>query len=398
MAACAVARGGTDGTIIFATNRLARLHRVSSDGGEIETLTEPDPAKGSRITFGRSCFQAGTPSCLPSPLRTGVWPPAPTRRSRVLDLRSPSRSHKVLIRGGSDVRDAPTGHLVYFADGSLRAVRFDLDRLEIIDSAIPSTRVAGDRGGQCRRLRCRAERDARLCAAGGRGLHGADHDVGRSSGQGRGRSRRATCLLVSTNLPRRHAGGARHSRRRQRHLGMGPTRRTFIRITRDPGLDRAPVWSADGQSIFYSGAADGVASVFRQRADGNGTPEQLTKPDAPQFPVSLSTQGTDLVLNQGTGGPNNHDLMTLALGAPAAGAASIRQAEYVVKTPVGEGNGSISPDGRWLAYQSNQSGDWEIYVQPFADRNGARSTVSTSGGTQPRWSPDGRELGRPVAA
>jgi serine/threonine-protein kinase len=98
------------------------------------------------------------------------------------------------------------------------------------------------------------------------------------------------------------------------------------------------------------------------------------------------------VLEQGTGGPTNHDLMMLALSASAAGTASIREAEDVVKTSAGEGNGSISPDGRWIAYQSNQSGDWEIYVQPFADKNGARSTVSTNGGMQPRWSPDGREL------
>jgi serine/threonine-protein kinase len=98
------------------------------------------------------------------------------------------------------------------------------------------------------------------------------------------------------------------------------------------------------------------------------------------------------VLHQGTGGPTNHDLMVLALKAPDSGDGSIHHAEDVVKTPVGEGNGSISPDSRWLAYQSNQSGDWEIYVQPFADKNGTRSTVSTSGGTQPRWSPDGREL------
>lgn len=66
----------------------------------------------------------------------------------------------------------------------------------------------------------------------------------------------------------------------------------------------------------------------------------------------------------------------------------------LVKTPAGETNGAISPpDGRWLAYTSNESGNWDVYVRPFRDlERGARSTVSTGGGTQPRWAPNGREL------
>jgi serine/threonine-protein kinase len=64
-----------------------------------------------------------------------------------------------------------------------------------------------------------------------------------------------------------------------------------------------------------------------------------------------------------------------------------------VKTADGETNGAISPDGRWLAYQSNESGNFDIYVRPFRDlERGARATVSTAGGTQPRWAPNGREL------
>jgi serine/threonine-protein kinase len=170
-------------------------------------------------------------------------------------------------------------------------------------------------------------------------------------------------------------------------------RRTMTRVTKDPGPDRAPVWTADGQFILYSGVADGVASVYRQRADGSGTPEQLTKADAPQFPLSLSPQGTQLVLEQGTGGPLNHDLMMLALDRPPnTGASSLGQAQILIKTPNGEGNGGISPDGQILAYQSDESGNWDIYVRPLAEKNGARSTISAGGRAEPRWSQDGREL------
>jgi Tol biopolymer transport system component len=67
--------------------------------------------------------------------------------------------------------------------------------------------------------------------------------------------------------------------------------------------------------------------------------------------------------------------------------------EPLIRTSAGESNGAVSPDGRWLAYQSNESGNWDIYVQPFgAGVTGVRSTVSNAGGTQPRWSHDGREL------
>ena len=383
---------GTDGKIIFATNRPTGLLRVSSDGGEIETLTQPDPAKGEPDHIWPQLLPGGHAVLFTISASDGSLATSANSQIAVLDLRSPSRSHKVLIRGGSDARYVRTGHLVYFADGSLRAVRFDLDRLEIIGSAIPVlaslATVAGNSG------------DFDVAPNGT--LVYVPQEEGASTARTmtwvdrQGKEEAVPAEPRAFLYPRISPEGTRVAldiREEDNDIWVWDlTRRTFIPITRDPGLDRAPVWSADGRFIFYSGAADGVASVFRQRADGNGTPEQLTKPDAPQFPVSLSPQGTHLVLNQGTGGPNNHDVMMLALGAPGAGAASIRQAEEVVKTPVGEGNGSISPEGRWLAYQSNQSGDWEIYVQPFADRNGARSTVSTSGGMQPRWSPDGREL------
>jgi serine/threonine-protein kinase len=388
-------RGGTwgaDGTIIFATNRETGLLRISSDGGEIEVLTSLDKAKGERGHVWPRLLPGGHAVLFTISDADGSVATSANSQIAVVDLRSASRAHRVLIRGGSDARYVPTGHLVYFADGSLRAVRFDRDRLEIIGSAIPVL--------------------ASLATVQG---NSGDFDVAENGTlvlvpQEEGASTARTLTWVDRQgkeeavpaepraylYPRVSPDGTRvvlDVREGDNDIWVWDLRRrTFIRITRDPGLDGAPVWSADGQFIFYSGAADGVASVYRQRADGNGTPERLTKPDAPQFPVSLSPRGTHLVLHQGTGGPTNHDLMVLALKAPDSGDGSIHHAEDVVKTPVGEGNGSISPDSRWLAYQSNQSGDWEIYVQPFADKNGTRSTVSTSGGTQPRWSPDGREL------
>ena len=85
------------------------------------------------------------------------------------------------------------------------------------------------------------------------------------------------------------------------------------------------------------------------------------------------------------------DVMSLRLDSQPT--TSPRQLQPLVKTASGEANGAISPDGRWLAYQSSESGNWDIYVQPLHDlEHGARFTVSTGGGTQPRWAANSREL------
>ena len=90
-----------------------------------------------------------------------------------------------------------------------------------------------------------------------------------------------------------------------------------------------------------------------------------------------------MILRDGV--PQGFDISRLALGKD-------HRIEPLVHTPFSEQNGEVSPDGRWLAYQSNDSGRAEIWVRPFADVNGGRWQVSSGGGSQPLWSPDGREL------
>jgi eukaryotic-like serine/threonine-protein kinase len=100
--------------------------------------------------------------------------------------------------------------------------------------------------------------------------------------------------------------------------------------------------------------------IYRQRADGTRIAEQLTQSIVAQFPLSLSPDGTLLVFHEGPGGAEAADLMALSLD----GKANVRA---LVKTPSGEDNGVISPSGRWLAYQSNESGSWDIYVRQMIE-------------------------------
>ena len=165
-------------------------------------------------------------------------------------------------------------------------------------------------------------------------------------------------------------------------------RRNGTRVTTDRGQDRASVWTSDGQQIVFSANKDGTPNVWRQRADGTGTAEQLTKVPLVQFPLSLSPDGTLAIVSQGVGSAAVADLVTVRLDGQG-----LREAQPLVKTSDGETNGTISPDSRWLAYESNASRNWDVYVRPFpVTEDGARWTVSIDGGTQPRWALNGREL------
>ena len=159
------------------------------------------------------------------------------------------------------------------------------------------------------------------------------------------------------------------------------TRKTLTRVTTDPGLDQSPVWMPDGRRLLFSSQAGSVlGSLFWQAADGTGTAERLLI-DSPnvQRPSSVTADGTRVLFMEGA------DLMVLTLG-------NDRRVQPVIQTEQLEQNGAISPDGQWLAYDSNDSGPSQIFVRPFPNANEGKAQVSTSGGSQPLWSRNGREL------
>jgi serine/threonine-protein kinase len=164
-------------------------------------------------------------------------------------------------------------------------------------------------------------------------------------------------------------------------------RETLTRLTFERDALNA-VWTRDAKRIIFGAGQAGVRNLFWKSADGTGAEEQLTRASAVQFPQSVSPDGRLLVFRQETGaagGPT--DLMLLPL-------AGNRQPTPLVQSQASfeQRDAEISPDGRWLAYQSNESGQAEIYVRPFPEVGGGRWQVSSGGGTQPAWSRSGREL------
>ncbi len=163
------------------------------------------------------------------------------------------------------------------------------------------------------------------------------------------------------------------------------TRETLTRLTFAAEADDFGVWTPDGQRVVFSSFRDGRAlNIYWRAADGTGAVERLTESPHHQFPQTISPDGTYLVFYEQVPDTRS-DLHVLTLDDD-------RRVAPLIVTEFSERNAEISPDGRWLAYQSDASGRAEIYVQPFPDVDTGRWQMSTTGGRRPLWGPDGREL------
>jgi serine/threonine-protein kinase len=125
-------------------------------------------------------------------------------------------------------------------------------------------------------------------------------------------------------------------------------------------------------------------NLWWQAADGTGVAERLTTSSHTQFVTGITPDGTAVVFNEPTP-TTGRDLLQLALDGT-------RRVTTLLQTKFDELNGIVSPDGRWLAYESNSSGSFEIYVRPFPNVGGGQWPVSTAGGRMPLWARSGKEL------
>ena len=167
-----------------------------------------------------------------------------------------------------------------------------------------------------------------------------------------------------------------------------PSRLSFL-----PGENRWPVWTPDGKNIVFQSFNPSASGLYWIRSDGSGEAQRLTEGKNLEVPYSFSPDGKRLAFQQ-IGNGNRLEILTASVEPdPARGALGVRlgKAELFLGTPFSEGYPAFSPDGRWLAYESNESGTNEIYVRPFPGPGG-RWQISTGGGRYPRWSRDGREL------
>ena len=176
-------------------------------------------------------------------------------------------------------------------------------------------------------------------------------------------------------------------------------RQTLTRLTFGTTQDTYPVWSPDSRRVFFASSRGGqVNNIYWQAADGTGVPERLTESRHPQFPHAITRDGTEIVVREIPEGGDivqggASDLMRLVIGSEDhSPSGAVKTGTPLIKTPFNELNAELSPDDRWLAYESDESGRYEVYVRPFPNVDSGRWQVSTGGGRMPVWARSGNEL------
>jgi Tol biopolymer transport system component/DNA-binding winged helix-turn-helix (wHTH) protein len=161
-------------------------------------------------------------------------------------------------------------------------------------------------------------------------------------------------------------------------FGSSPVRFTF-----DPGSDILGLWSPDGQRIVWSSTRNGSFDLYEKEVSSTGQETVLLRSEEPKFPLDWSRDGRYLLFRQ-IGPQTGHDIFVL----PTSGE---RKPFPYLHAPAMENGGAFSPDGRWIAYNSDESGRYEVYIESFPTHGGKRQ-ISPAGGAGPRWRADGNEL------
>jgi len=369
---------GEDGNIIAALT-FGKLFRVPSSAGSATTiladlaLESIDPRWPQVLPGGRSV------------LFTAVGPQGPNA-ANVEALSLADGSRKVLVRGGTYGRYLSSGYLTYVNQGTLFAVPFDADRMEIQPrAAVPVLNdivYSSTFGFAQLDVSRTGTLIYRRSAAHGE-LIAAWID---SSG-------RTEPLLTKPGqytFPRLSPDGQR--------LGLAVTESgiasiwvyerqssQFTRLNSSPA-EYSPTWSPDGRALVV-GSRTGLHWL---RADGAGQLASLVNSNTIQVPWSFTSDGTRLAYQQ-LSPSTGFDLWTVAVRATETGLVA-GTPELFLQTPSYETYPSFSPDGRWLAYGSGEYGKWEVYVRPFPSNGSKEVQVSRGGGRIPRWLPNGREL------
>jgi Tol biopolymer transport system component len=389
----ATGRGGTwldENTIVFSpsSNRGVSLMRVPAAGGA--------PA-----TFGTLSPGATTqrwPQVLPGGAGVLATENATTTAQDSANLVVIPReggTPKIVLRGAYFGRYLPSGHLVYVQQGSIFGVRFDLGRLETVGqsvSVLEGVASSTTTGG----AQLSFSGDGTLIYAPGLVAGTAARSIDWLTRDGKVSSLRAAPALWG-NLrfsPDGQKVAFDISDGKQRDVWVYEwARDTLTQLTFDASNEAVPVWTPDGRRIAFGSdrAKPGTQNLYWIKADGTGEVTRLTESPEPQIPYSWHPNGRFLAFHQFTSGPSSWDLMMLPMEEHAGPGWTPEKPTVFLGTPAIEVLPAFSPDGRWLAYQSNESGGFEVYVRPFPGPGG-KWRMSTEGGEDPRWSAKASEL------
>ena len=352
------------------------LFRVPANGGSsVSLLTTSDGDAGYAM-----------PSILPVTgaalfvLRPGSGgiDPVEARQGSIVVQSLETGEARTLIRGGYAPRFSPTGHIVFAREGALWAVSFDAERLETNGVEVPI--VQGVQQDSTRGSASYAFSEDGLLVY----VPGIDTGLAPNrtlvwvDKQGREEILRAPPRPYAH--PRLSPDGTRVA------VSILPSnsqadiwiyhllRNRLDQLTFGAGIEAGPIWTPDSEGVVFRCTSNGQG-ICKKSADGAGRVEQLVTTEHPVWPEAISQDGT-AVLSQRTDA--GYDLHTMSVTSPTT-------SQPLIETVGNQGMSALSPDGRYLAYCSSETGRYEVYVRTFPDVHGGSWRISNDGGTEPVW-------------
>jgi Tol biopolymer transport system component len=377
---------GEDDSIVFTPEGRASLFRVSSAGGKPEPLTKLDQSKVELTHRWPQVLPGGE-----AVLFTVQMPVGGFDDGTIVLQNLKSGERRTVVTGGTYARYVPTGHILYGNKGNLFAVPFDLARLAVTGPPAPFLEhvvMASSTGGAQYSL---ANSGTFVSVLG----------ESRASSLAVYWMDRAGKFQPLRSVPGDYVNPRISPDGKQLSLNVFEggsadvwvydwSRDTMTRLTFDPGNDIAQSWTPNGQRLTFASNRNGAQNLYWQRADGAGEAQRLTESKNTQFAYSWTPDGKTLAFHE-TDPATNNDLWVLPMEGDEKSGWKPGKPKVFLKTPFNEGTPIFSPDGRWLAYQSNESGRNEVYVRPFPGGEG-KWLVSNGGGHQVRWSRNAKEL------
>jgi serine/threonine protein kinase len=375
------------GIIIFQAND--GLMEVPAGGGTCAPVTKLDSKRGELRHTGPSFLPDGRHFLY---LRVASKEEDSGVYVGSLDSKPEEQSSKLIAKGASPATYVPSadpahGYLMFLRQGALMAQPFNADSLSLAGDAVPIVARVGTNGD----LFTASENGTLVYRSGGssgsRQLTWFDRS-GRSPGS-LGAPGAYTTLSVSPDGKRVAFGLADNAQNNTDIWVHDLAQGTTNRFTFDPAVDDMPVWSPDGTRIVWSSQREGGADLYQRASNLAGDETALMKSPEPKFPQDWSSDGRFLIysVNRGDRGGTNLDLWLLPLQGE-------QKATQFLGTPFTESQGRFSPDSRYVAYVSNESGKNEVYVRSFSSdgKAGGQQMISRGGGSQPLWRRDGKEL------
>ncbi|HVT44498.1 MAG TPA: protein kinase [Thermoanaerobaculia bacterium] len=373
----AAGRGGTwspDGTIVFTASVNGILMKVPATGGEPTPATE----------FQKGETSHRWPSFLPDGQHF-VYLAMGDNPSIVRGSLDSTSDHHQVLRANSSALYSRTGHLLYSRESSVIAVPFNPgkgittgDPIVVVAEGVAFT----DRFTSVFSV----SNDGALVYLRGAGFRLSQLVWVDRSGRDQG-TIAPPGLFFSPRIShdqRRVAVDLSNVADGQGDIWIWDLQRgVSSRLTYDPANESVPLWSADEKQIIYHGVSSGTSNLYRVPSGGTGVAEELVQDDQEKRPTDISPDGRWLAFNSDGGSGSSTDIWIYSFDE--------KKATPWLKTPFTESAAQFSPDGKWIAYQSDESGRSEIYVRAFPDSE-EKWLISSGGGSMPAWRGDGREI------